>query len=139
MGLFSNVTKGIRSAVKGVQKGIKQIPQEARNAVNSAVRFQGSVIQGVASSATSVVQGVGQVAGAATEVLNDNPLLGQALGGMVPGLGGLFSGGGATTQEAYAPPADTPAPSKVPMWVWIAAGGAALVGLLLILKRKKAS
>lgn len=138
MGLFSKVTKGLRSAVKGVQKGIKQIPQEARNAVNSAVRFQGSVIQGVASSATSVVQGVGQVAGAATKVLNDNPLLGQALGSVVPGLGGMFSGGapagGAVEASSpFTPPAES---GKMPVWVWIAAGGAALVGLFLIMRKK---
>lgn len=140
MGIFSKVSKAVKSATKGVTKAVRRIPEEARNGINSAVRLQNTITTGAVSSIVTGVQGVGQVAGAATKVLQENPLLGQALAGAtgLP-LGGLFGGdsgasGAGAAPTTFAPQADTP---SVPTWIWLAGVGAAILAFILL--RKKAT
>lgn len=78
----------------------------------------------------------------ATGILQANPLLGQALsaatgmpaslfGGAPAPAGGVEASGGLFTQ-----PAPAEQVKAVPLWVWIAAGAAALVGVFLIFRKK---
>lgn len=128
------------SLFKSIKKAVQRIPQEARNLTNSVVRTGTAVgaapFQILGATATQGIQAVAPAIGAASGVLRENPELAGLLGGAtgLP-LGGLFgNGAGAAGESSYAlPTTDKPG---VPMWVWIVGAGAALLGLVLILRRK---
>ena len=122
MGLFKKITKALNPA----------------KAIKSAIKSAGEIN---AAGFQAVAQGVGAFGGVVTQILRDNPelagLAGNALG--MPGLGGAFGGGGggAPAGEYAAPtPYTQPASSGIPVWVWIAGGGAALIGVVLLMRRK---
>lgn len=125
MGLFKKITKALNPA-----KAVK-------NAIKSAGEINAAGFQAVA-------QGVGAFGGvvkAGTQILRENPELAGLAGGALgmPGLGGAFGGGGgaAPAGEYAAPtPYTQPASPGIPVWVWIAGGGAALVGVVLLMRRK---
>lgn len=130
MGLFRKVTSGIGKTVK---KAGKQASQNFTAAASMP-------FEQTAKIAGKVIKAAAPVLKQATSVIQANPMLAGIAGSMMGLPGGLLGGGGATTMAApaeYAPAPD--AGPSVPVWVWIAGGAAALVGLVLILKKKKAA
>lgn len=121
MSLFGKVSKNINKALNGAGR----VTTKAVNRVATAP----------ANLLAKQVQAFGKVAGSATQVLRDNPelagLAGNALG--VSGLGDAFAPK-AEAAPAYQPSAPAAAPG-VPLWVWIAGGAAALLGLVLFLRK----
>ncbi len=123
MGLFKKITKALNPA----------------KAVKNALKSAGEIN---AAGFNAIAQGVGAFGGvvkAGTTILRENPeltgLAGNALG--MPGLGGAFSGSGAAPAGEYAAPTPYTQPaSGIPVWVWIAGGGAALIGVVLLMRRK---
>lgn len=138
--------KVLKKAVKQVSEGLKDAPSMATQIGQTAAL----PITAVAGSLTSALGSGGEVLaaaapvlGQATGILQANPLLGQALGAAVPGLGAFLGGAPATGQQAmqaYDIPQAAPSyggdgGSGVPVWVWIAAAAAAVVGLFLFLRK----
>jgi hypothetical protein len=118
------------------KKIVKQL--NPAKAIKNVIRSQAEITQVALQGATGVIQSAGQTLGAATTVVQENPILGQALGSAVPGLGGLF-GGSAAALPAPEPTSGNfsqPAAPAVPVWVWLAAAGAGVLGLVLLLRKK---
>jgi hypothetical protein len=149
MGFFSKVAHVVSDAGRQVadagrkvgnqlSTNIKHLPEVAAQ-VGAVGAFP---VTAAIGSIAPVLTAAAPVLGQATQMIHSNPLLGQALGSMVPGLGGLFSGGapaaapgggGIITEMAAQPQTERPG---VPVWVWIAAAGAAVLGLFFLLRRK---
>lgn len=136
MSFFSKVSKGITKAVR-------KIPQETRNFSNSIVRTGSAIgaapFQVVGGVATGAIQGIAPALSAATGVLQANPALAGVLGGAIgmPGLGSMFGGGAADPGMGgggFAMPEQPKA--SVPIWLWMAGGLAALLAVVLLLRKK---
>jgi hypothetical protein len=130
-----SISKAGKKAGKQLSTNIRHLPQAAKQ-IGEVGAFP---VTAAIGSVGSVLTAAAPVLGQATQILQDNPMLGQALGTMVPGMGGLFSGGAPSAGGPIMMPAAEPegqAQPGMPMWVWLAAGAAALVGLFLFLRRK---
>lgn len=145
MGLFSGIKKASKSFSGAVKKAGKQFTQNARNSgstFQAIGTFGAAPISIMAGSTLAGLQAVRPVLSEATGIIQENPMLaglsGDALG--IPGLGGLFGGGAPEMAETPTGSFTGPtAPSNAtPLWVWLAVGGAALLGLILFLRRKPA-
>lgn len=124
MGLFSGVSKTF-------QKIGKQAKQNTINAVVAPIKYASELgVRQIAAAKPGLA--------AATDLLQSNPALaglaGNALG--MPGLGGLFGGAPAPVEPMSGAFSAPPPAAGVPVWVWIAAAGAAVLGLVLFLRRK---
>lgn len=124
------------SLFSGIAKTVKKIGKQTTQNIKSAGALPFELVGGIAAKS---IQGVAPALGAATGVLRANPELAGLAGGAIgmPGLGGLFGGsadmaqapvGGQFTGQAVSP--------SIPMWVWIAGGIAAALGLFLFLRKK---
>ena len=139
MGLFSRVSNAVSNAVNKAP----QVAAKTAVAIGSVVSLPAQVggqatAQGLRGGALPALQATGEVVGEATSIIQENPLLaglaGTALG--VPGLGGLFSGGGGSTGGGAYPVTASTKAAGLPLWVWLAAAAAAVVGLFLVLRKK---
>lgn len=144
MGLFSSVKKAVQkpfqSAGGAISKAGRQFTQNARNSGSAfaAIGTYGAApITIAASSLTTSLQAARPALSEATGILRENPELlgaaGAALG--MPGLGGLFGGGGGAAGYDMPPGGTFSQPSGIPPWVWIAAALAAVVGVILYVRK----
>lgn len=133
MGAFSRFTQKVTRTASNIAQGAAAV-------ATIPIQFAGNTVSASAPALIGGVQSAGQVAGAATTVLQQNPALAGALSAAVPGLGGLFGGG-----SAGAVPSDgggvftgptAPTSSGVPVWVWIVGGLGAVLAIVLLLRRK---
>jgi hypothetical protein len=101
-------------------------------------------IQFAASTVGQGLSAAAPVLGQATQILQENPLLGQAIGAATGMPVSSWLTGSAVPQAAMAEGATAPVyvtpdePNKptVPVWVWLAAGVAALGGVFLLTRKK---
>ena len=127
--ITQKVTKGVQNAAQAIG-AVGSLPVQAG--------FQ-SIAQ-TAPAAAQAIGGVGQVAGQATQVLQENPALAGVLtSGLTGGgwnLGSLIPSqamGNPGPSPSYAPPSAA-APS-VPVWVWIVGGVGALLAVVLFIRK----
>jgi len=139
VGLFSGIGKAIQKTGKGISKGVsgaiktgatgpfeyltlKPLEAVAPSVLNFAQR--GKSLLGTASQVQQVAQ----------QAVAEN----QGLLNMIPGasgLGGLF-GGAPAAPEPMSGNFSQPAAPAVPVWVWLAAAGVGVLGLVLFLRKK---
>jgi hypothetical protein len=129
MGLFKGKGPGVFKMGQNILKNPAKIAQ-------NAIVGQGNIATTAIGQGVNVIRGAGQLIGATSTVINENPMLaglaGSALG--IPGLGGGSSGasGSSGTPFGYAP-----APSSsLPSWIWLAIAGAGALVLVLVLRKK---
>jgi hypothetical protein len=138
MGLFKKAGKVLKKAGKQLSQNVSHLPEVA----NQIGQFGALPIQMVAGSMTGVMSAAAPVLEQATGLLQANPLLGQALSAATGLPGGLFGGGqvagGVESSGGMFTPAAPVAQQaeRIPVWVWIAGGAAALVGAFLIFRKK---
>jgi hypothetical protein len=137
MGLFKKVGRVISKAGKQLSTNVKHLPEVAQQ-----IGQVGALpIQVVAGSVGAGLSAAAPVLGQATQILQDNPLLGQAIAGATGLPAGLFggaapAGGVEASGGLFTPQTPVQQVQSVPLWVWIAGGAAALLGVFLILRKK---
>lgn len=151
MGLFSGVSAVIKKATDQAGRAVQKTGKAASRGFSEGIKtgatgtFEYTTLKPLEAIAPKVIDFArrGQtLAGQASEVqriAQDTYAQNQGLFGMIPGadaLGGLF-GGGAPVSGEMPPGMFTPQPAapSVPVWVWLAAAGAAVVGLVLYLRK----
>lgn len=145
MGIFKKITKGIGRSVKDAGKSFTQNMKNSGSTISAIATLGTAPIALSAQMAGQTLTAVEPVLSQATGILQSNPLLGNLLSSATGLPPSLFGGGGQAAQAADAGGGggglftqQTPMEQAkaMPMWVWLAAGAAALVGVFLIFRKK---
>lgn len=137
MGIFKKINRVIKKAGKQLSQNVSNLPKAA-----AQIGQVGALpIQIAAGSIGASLSAAAPVLGQATQILQENPLLGQAIAGATGLPGGLFGGGQVaggveSSGGLFTPPTAVQQAQGIPLWVWITGGVAALVGAFLIFRKK---
>jgi hypothetical protein len=124
-----------------ISKGVGSVAQAVGAVGSLPVQAAAQSITQTAPALVGAVGAAGQVAGSATQVLQQNPALAGALAPALSGwgLGSLIPQGAMASAPAPSGPVFMPAPeapsASVPVWVWIVGGVGALLAVVLFLRK----
>lgn len=132
----------MRRVAAKITSGVQSASQAIGAVASLPVQAAAQSITQTAPALVGAVGAAGQVAGSATQVLQENPALAGAL---APALGGWGLGSLIPSQSmgnapaAPSGPVYLPAPEaaggSVPVWVWIVGGVGALLAVVLFIRK----
>lgn len=128
---WGSFTSSIRRSVRNTARSVSGAAQDAGKQA-SANLLDASVypIEFTAQQLGRTISAIRPVAAQTTQLIQENPALAGALGGLVPGLGGFFGSGAQQSAQQYTPP-------EPPNNTLLIVGGLAVAGIIAIMIARK--